>query len=201
MSPASYPPSYSIRLTRPYLGSGRSVRSRDRVVDVDQNTGVSRLVSAGEADERAGRAAAAASNLDLSAGDVELSTAGGASRVQRNVLDTEEIFTRGQALGDGDGDLALACAICVSGDRSMRILPQHTIRGPAESASGDHGTLLEDLEPYVATAVPGCGSLSARNLGHVELKGTGMADRGHGSESDGRACGNFVGAARCTSTR
>jgi hypothetical protein len=44
---------------------------------------------------------------------------------------------------------------------------------------------LVDLEPYVAAAVPGLGGLTAGDLGHVELHGTGVRDGGYRAESYG----------------
>lgn len=68
-------------LTRPDSRAGKSVVGGNRVVDVDEETGVSGRVSTGQGDLRAGAAVATVGDGDLTAGDVELSTILGAGAV------------------------------------------------------------------------------------------------------------------------
>jgi len=83
---------------------GRVAR-RHRVVDVDHDARVSRLVRARERHEflRAVRAAAAG-DRDLGAGDVELGTTSAACRVKTDVLGTQQVVAVLQTAGDGDRD-------------------------------------------------------------------------------------------------
>lgn len=96
-------------LTRPYSRAGQSVVGGHRVVDVDEQTGVGGLVRAGQGDQGARAAVAAAGDGDLAARDVELGATLAASAVQRDVLDAEEVVAVGQGLRDGDVDLAQTC--------------------------------------------------------------------------------------------
>lgn len=63
-------------------------------------------VETGDLDGRRRLSSRATRNLDLSARDVELSTAEGRGAVETNVLDTEEVLASGSVLGDVEGDLA-----------------------------------------------------------------------------------------------
>ena len=63
-------------------------------------------VDTGDLDGRRRLSSRATRNLDLSARDVELSTAEGRGAVETNVLDTEEVLASGSVLGDVEGDLA-----------------------------------------------------------------------------------------------
>jgi len=73
-------------LSTPHSRSRRRVAGRNRVVDVDHDTRVSRLVRAGECDLGSGISVATVLNLDLGTAEVELRTTGRAGRVECNVL-------------------------------------------------------------------------------------------------------------------
>lgn len=81
----------------------------DGPVDVDGQTGVVGAVGTGEGQKARTGGAAAAGDVDLRAGDVELSTTGGAGRVQANVLEADQVLAGGDARGDGDVEGRLAC--------------------------------------------------------------------------------------------
>jgi hypothetical protein len=89
--------------------AGILVRSRNRVVDVDENARVRGLVSAGEGDLVGGLGAAAAGDGDLGARDVELGAARALGDVQADVLGAEEVVAGLDAPRDGDLEGALAC--------------------------------------------------------------------------------------------
>lgn len=76
-------------------------------VDVNKNTGVVRLVNAGEAVGRGSLGRGSAGNVDLSAFHVKLSSSTGAGTVKCDHLGTEEVLAVGQAVGDLDRLLAL----------------------------------------------------------------------------------------------
>jgi hypothetical protein len=162
-------------LTRPHLRARRRVRRRHRVVDVDQDSRVRRLVRARERNQRSRGSIATARNLDLRTADVKLRSARGPRRMQRNVLHAEEILSARQALRDRHSDLSLVLA------------------GPAQSATRDRRALLVDLEPRVSAAVPGGGGLTAGDLGHVELESARVRDGALGGEAEGGSGRDFVG--------
>ena len=72
------------------------------VVDVDHDTGLATGVRAGEGNERAGTAAAAVCDVDLSAREVELRAAEARGGVQRDVLDADDVLAGRERLRDGD---------------------------------------------------------------------------------------------------
>lgn len=84
------------------------------------------------------------------------------------MLDPQKVVAGSQALGDLGRDLLGALA------------------GPRQAAGRDAGALRQDLEPHVAGAVPRGGRLARGHLGHVELQGPRVADRGLGAEPDRR---------------
>lgn len=90
--------------------AGVSVACRDRVVDVDLNTRVGSLVRARERDEVRWRLAAAASNLKLCTGQVELGSTYALSSVDGDVLVAHQVFARCNALRDLDVVGGSACA-------------------------------------------------------------------------------------------
>lgn len=92
--------------------AGVLVRSRDGVVDVDEDTRVTGRVGAGEGNLRRGLGAAAAGNFELGARDVELGTALALGHVQGHMLSAEEVAAGGNAGGDGDVERALALRVC-----------------------------------------------------------------------------------------
>lgn len=98
----TYPPDHLTILASEGRWARVNVASRNGVVDVDQDTGVSSAVGAWEGDKVPGRRAAATSDLDLSAGEVELRAAPLASGVDGNVLVAHEVLAGGDALGDLD---------------------------------------------------------------------------------------------------
>lgn len=77
--------------TRPNSWAGRCVRSRERVVNVDLDRRIRRLVGAREADQRTRVAIATILNSQLRARQVELGAANGARAVQGNVLNAHEV--------------------------------------------------------------------------------------------------------------
>jgi hypothetical protein len=75
--------------------AGRETRKRAGVVDVGViDTRVSVTVRAGERDSLVGSASLRAANTNLSAGRVELGTAGGHSELERNDLVSDKIVAR-----------------------------------------------------------------------------------------------------------
>lgn len=102
-------------LTTPHLAADGSrarvgIRGRCRPVKLEQNARVGSLVSTGEGHQLAGvEGARAARDGDLGAGEVELGTTDAAGRVESDVLNTEEVLAVGDAAGDLDRDLGLAC--------------------------------------------------------------------------------------------
>lgn len=84
--------------------AGVGVRCRLGVVDVDEDTRVGSLVRARERHEVAGRAAAAASDGELSARQVKLSATGALRHVKGNLLVAHEVVARWQARGHGHID-------------------------------------------------------------------------------------------------
>ena len=95
-------------LTRPRSWSRRRVTRGHRVVNVDHDSRIRRLVRTGERYKPGRRTIATTGNLNLGARNVELSSARGPGRVQRDVLNAEEVLARGKGLGNGDGDLRRA---------------------------------------------------------------------------------------------
>jgi hypothetical protein len=87
------------------------IRCRNRVVDVDLDTGVIRLISTWEGDLVRRISAAAASDSQLSTRNVELGTTRGAGAVQSNMLSAEQIVSGPDTPGDGDRESALACGL------------------------------------------------------------------------------------------
>jgi len=92
------------------------VRCRNGIVDVDLDTRVIGLISTREGDLVRRVSAAAASDSQLSTGEVELGTTWAAGAVQGNMLSAEQIVSGPDTPGDGDRERALACGwgICVS---------------------------------------------------------------------------------------
>ena len=109
LTPTHQTPSYSLAHPLTHSASPNS-RTRRLVlpaaVEIEDDAGVVGRVDAGEGDERAGRAVAAARDRDLAAGDVDL---GLARVVQGDVLDAHEVVARGGALGNGEGEVLLVC--------------------------------------------------------------------------------------------
>ena len=90
--------------TLPDSRAGVLVASGDRVVDVDQDTRVSSLVSTGERDGRTRSSRTATSDSDLRARDVELGSASGGGSVDGDILGTEEVVTGRKRLGNGESE-------------------------------------------------------------------------------------------------
>lgn len=78
------------------------VRRRNRVVDVDQDTWVASRVRTRESNEVLGRRAASTSDLELSAGKIELSSAFALCDVETDVLVAHEVFAGRDATGNSD---------------------------------------------------------------------------------------------------
>ena len=88
----------------PYTPSAREgcrsrvdVACRNRVVDVDQNSRVARLVGTRECHEVGGSLASATRDLNLCTGEVELCASRALSDVQSNVLISHEVLARRNA--------------------------------------------------------------------------------------------------------
>ena len=89
-------------LTLPDSRSGRLVRiRRGERVQVDLDAGVVGLVSARQADERAGSAVAASGDFHLGARQIELGFVRLGGHVQGDVLDAQQVFAARGARGDG----------------------------------------------------------------------------------------------------
>lgn len=119
----------------PSDNTGRSIVGGDRVVDVDDETGlVSGVLSRNEGG-RAGAAGTVASNAQLSTANVVLSTTKLLRGVQRNVLCTHEVVTSGQLGGQVDGEVADTAAA-------------GRVGGPLDTSGVDLSVgQLVDLEP------------------------------------------------------
>lgn len=142
--------------------------------DVDQETGVSGLVSAGERNLRRGRASARASNGELGARNVELSAGFGTGTVETNVLNAHEVVTGGGVLGKGEGEVGDA------------------VTGPLETVIGNLlDAHLVDLEPAIIAL--GGGNLAGLDLGEVDLEGTRVANGGVERETDLGTRSNLLG--------
>lgn len=85
-------------LTSPDIGAGSGV-GQGSLVDVDEDAGVTGLIRAGELDAGGG-SRAAAGDLDLEAGHVELSATLAARAVQSKGLGADEVVASSQSLGD-----------------------------------------------------------------------------------------------------
>lgn len=86
----------SHELAAPNLRAGRNVRVWLHIVQVNQNTRVIGLVCTRKGDEGTRRSTAATGDLDLGAGQVELSATGAVGHVQRDLVDAEQVLaTRG----------------------------------------------------------------------------------------------------------
>jgi hypothetical protein len=84
-------------------------------INVDEDTRVAGAVSAWERHQIRGRlAAGAARDAELRARQVELRAASGRGRVQRHVLDAEQVLAVGEARWDGEADLGFACDLSFS---------------------------------------------------------------------------------------
>jgi len=87
--------------------AGVLVAGGDGPVDVDEDARVGGAVGTREGDLVGGLGAAAAGDVELSARDVELGTAGAAGRVEGNVLSTEQVLAGLDAAGDVDVERVL----------------------------------------------------------------------------------------------
>lgn len=138
--------------TRPDRRAGKIVGSWDRVVDVEVDVGILRLVHTGDLDQGARNARSRTGNLDLSAGEVELGIATEAA-MKANVLNTDKILTGRSILGDLEGRSVLTPSAPVG------------ILQAIGNVFAD--TLLVYLEPIprsvVGLDIAGC-------LGHVDLQ-------------------------------
>jgi hypothetical protein len=121
----------------------------------------------------------AARNLDLSARDVELGTAKGRGTVKTDVLNTEEILSSRGVLGEVKGNLAEVVG-----------LEGKTV------VAGLVGTHGEDLEPVTGAVIF---RSIAIGLGHVDVEGARVLDRGVESETNSVTRGNLVGLGLGTS--
>jgi hypothetical protein len=139
------------RTASPDLGAGHG-ELLAAVVDAEVGVGVGGLVSAGELDHGAGRAAAAANDLDLHARDVVLGLVD-VGAVNTNVLGADEVLAVGSVLGDlGRDEVAVVVAPCGGGE-----------------VTAVANTLLEDLEPVAGSIV--CCDTTGGGLGHVHETG------------------------------
>jgi hypothetical protein len=154
-------------LSRPNSRARGSVAGRNRVIDVDQDTRVRRLVRSRERHHWSRSAITTVLNLDLRTRDIKLRTARAASRMQRNVLDPQKILAARQRLGQRERHLRLSAA------------------GKRHLATRKGSTLRVDLEPDGTGAVEGGGGLARGDFGHVELEGARVRDGGYGREADG----------------
>lgn len=150
--------------------SGGLVRSAAVAVDVDQDAGVGGAVRAGKGDEvRRRLAAGAARHAKLRARQVELGAAGRRGRVQRHVLDAEQVLPVGEARRDGEADLGLA------------------LGRPGVLAPRDLDVVLVHLEPHRPRAVP-VGDVGARwRFRHVRRQRALVVDAGRDGPRNGRA--------------
>jgi hypothetical protein len=78
-------------LTTPDLGPRRGVVSRNRPVDVDQNTRIRGVISSRKRNEGCWVSVSSTGDGDLPTGKIELRATFSAGAVERNVLDAEEI--------------------------------------------------------------------------------------------------------------
>lgn len=149
----------SSRPLRPNGGTGLSVGSWDGIIDVDQNAWLVTVVDTRDGDVARWGRRATAKDVNLTAGNVELSTLEGTGGVQRNVLDANEVVTGRELGGNGEG-----------------VLRQVVRREGNRSAAVCHRGDLTDLEPD-GTRTAECGSsLSSWYLGHIGIENTGMVN-------------------------
>ena len=102
------------------------------IVDVDQNSGFASAVDAWDSNQGSWTPTAAAGDVDLATGNVELSTTGCGRDVQRDLFDTDKILSAREVLGDGEVD-------------GLNVLARER---DARSTIGDSGDLV-DFEPNV----------------------------------------------------
>jgi hypothetical protein len=192
-------------LTRPGAGTRRRIAGGDRIIDVDLNSGVTGLIRTREANQGTRVPVAATSDLELTAGDVELGAAGGRRAVQGNVLDAEEVFARGEGPGEGDCDLGFTCTrgrqhrdmntVRMGGEEgiSEEKCKRRTRASPAHARRTDLSSLLINLEPNIAAAIPRGRCLALGHLGEVELQRARVRDAALCRETNGVAGLDLVG--------
>jgi hypothetical protein len=105
-----YTNSHLSELTPPDCWTRGLVVLGNGVVDVYQDTRITGLVRAREADQRARTTTTAILNLDLSTRDIELCAARASSAVQSDVFGAKQILARGKRLGEGYRNLCLSCS-------------------------------------------------------------------------------------------
>lgn len=134
------PPSANTRLAADGARAGGLVRAlvvvglASAAVNADLDAGVVGLVGARQGDGLAGLEVAAASDLDLGAGAVELGATLAAGAVQSEQLNAEQVLARGDALGHVE--VVPAAAL------------DHAVDGPLATAGVE--VVLGDLEPAQA---------------------------------------------------
>jgi hypothetical protein len=91
----------------------RRITGRNRIIDIQLDSRIIRLIRSGKANQGPRIPIAPAVDLELPTGNVELGATDPGSAVQSDVLDAEEIFARRERLGECDGYLGFACTICI----------------------------------------------------------------------------------------
>lgn len=145
----------------PCDGTRGSVASGHRPVDADLDTRLVSVVGTRELDSGGGGASTAASDLELSTSDVELSASKVAGAMETDVLSAHEVLTSGQVGWQSEGEV---------GDTAV------DEAGPLNAVGGESGVgKLVDLEPVAVSLVF---LSSAGSLAHVNGQGTRVAKVG-----------------------
>lgn len=164
-----------IHLVCRYLGSGNNV-AVEVVVDIGSVSAISRLDVSGNLSGRRRLPAAAASDLELSAGDVKLRWA--TRVVDTELLDAKKILSSRNLRGDGNG--VGGCEHVSSVCRAVCEVAL-TAQIPCGLAAGEGRANFLDLEPVARTI----GCRSCIGLGHVKRHGALVIDGLIRSEGDG----------------
>lgn len=146
------------------------------VVDVGSVTGVGRLDVPGNLGSRREGLGATASDLDLSARDVELR--GRAGVVDAELFDAEQVLASSDARGDSDGVVVYVNVSQGTVQTITKMKP--TLQVPRSLATRESGANLLDLDPVARTIRAGC----AADLGQVEGNRSLVVDSLIGCKSD-----------------
>lgn len=152
--------------------SSATHQARTHVEKINPQCFLILLVRAGKRNERARHAITPSQDLDLCTCNVKLRAIRGRSRVQRQMLNAEQVFTRWRVGRDRHS-------------RSLRVLARpRDVFGVSPWARGDDCRLCVNFEPDLSRAVPVCCSLSGGYFGEVELQRSRMSKVGGDSEGE-----------------
>lgn len=150
----------------------------DWVVDVEENAGLSAIIHTGDRHSVGWCARSRALNLKLRTPNVELRSAFCGGTMQSNVLGAHQVLSRGQVLGQSEGEVADAAI---------------DIGGPLETLVGDgRSGQRVNLEPITGALVVLCRS-RVWCLAHVNVQRPRVANFGVDGESNAVSGGDSVG--------